>query len=331
MKKKLTVLLLCSVLAASGCGSAGSAGGTDSAAESTESTTSEESAGGEAEEAAPEEEADTGTTYDEAPIADTEMTAENAAEFVTLAEYKGIEIELPADTAIETGMVAGIDYVGTIDGTAFEGGTGSYDLEIGSHSFIDDFEDQLVGHKAGEKVDVNVTFPEDYGSEELAGKDAVFAVTINKVYRSTPDMVLSDIVAHSKVLQYPKDITDNWMQYLIDQYSSMSQTDSTASSDTKKPETLAELAELTNIDEETLKQQMLTNAKAGVVARAILFAEGVTREDELYTETLSSLLETSGLGSVETAVQNGIPEFQIYYIGDIQTAQKIIVNNQKTA
>lgn len=86
------------------------------------------------------------------------------------------------DKAIENGDTAVIDYEGFVDGVAFEGGKAEgYSLEIGSHSFIDTFEDQLVGKKAGEEVEVNVTFPAEYHAEELAGKPAVFQVKINEV------------------------------------------------------------------------------------------------------------------------------------------------------
>ena len=78
-----------------------------------------------------------------------------------------------------------IDYVGKIDGTAFDGGSTNgqgTDLEIGSGSYIDDFEDQLVGAHPGDEVEVTVTFPDDYGAADLAGKEAVFDVTVNGIY-----------------------------------------------------------------------------------------------------------------------------------------------------
>ncbi len=92
--------------------------------------------------------------------------------------------ELNDKTPIEEGDVANIDYTGTLDGKAFDGGSAEgYDLEIGSGTFIDGFEDGLIGKKVGEKVKLNLTFPEDYASKELAGKDVVFDVTINSAVR----------------------------------------------------------------------------------------------------------------------------------------------------
>ncbi len=97
------------------------------------------------------------------------------------------ELERAARTVTKTGKAAKgdtavIDFEGFIDGVAFEGGKGeNYDLELGSGSFIPGFEDQLIGHKAGEDVDVEVTFPENYQAEDLAGKPAVFKCHIHEV------------------------------------------------------------------------------------------------------------------------------------------------------
>lgn len=130
---------------------------------------------------------------------------------VTLGEYKGVEVkkaeavvtdedvenELTAarkkngrlvdveDGAIEDGDNTIIDFTGYIDGKTFDGGAGTdYPLVIGSHSFIEGFEDQLIGKKKGETCDVNVTFPAEYHADELAGKPAKFVVTIKEVKRN---------------------------------------------------------------------------------------------------------------------------------------------------
>lgn len=94
------------------------------------------------------------------------------------------------DRAAATGDTVNIDYVGTIDGVEFDGGSAKgYDLELGSGTFIDGFEDQIVGHTPGETFDVNVTFPDNYGSTDLAGKDAVFSTTLNYINETvTPEL-----------------------------------------------------------------------------------------------------------------------------------------------
>ncbi len=86
------------------------------------------------------------------------------------------------DREIEMNDIAVIDYEGFLDGVPFEGGKGEdYSLTIGSHTFIDTFEDQLIGKKPGDEVDVNVTFPEEYHSEDLKGKPVTFKVVIKEV------------------------------------------------------------------------------------------------------------------------------------------------------
>ncbi len=94
-------------------------------------------------------------------------------------DYKEIVIK---DGKIESGDIAVIDFEGFKDGVAFEGGKSeNYSLTIGSNTFIPGFEDQLIGHKSGDEVDVNVSFPEDYHAEDLAGEPVVFKVKIHEV------------------------------------------------------------------------------------------------------------------------------------------------------
>ena len=96
------------------------------------------------------------------------------------------------DRAAADGDTVNIDYVGRIDGVAFDGGDtkgSGADLTLGSGTYIDDFEDQIVGHTPGETFDVTVTFPEDYGNEDLNGKEAVFETTLNYIKESvTPEL-----------------------------------------------------------------------------------------------------------------------------------------------
>lgn len=97
-------------------------------------------------------------------------------------QEKNARIETKEAGEVENGNIAVIDFKGFVDGVAFEGGEGSnFELEIGSGTFIDNFESQLVGTKVGEKKEVNVTFPEAYGKEELNGKPALFEVTVKEI------------------------------------------------------------------------------------------------------------------------------------------------------
>lgn len=105
-------------------------------------------------------------------------------ELETVREQQINWVEEPEETAAENGHQVTIDFVGTIDGVAFDGGAAEgVDLELGSGRMIPGFEEGLLGAKSGEERDLNVSFPEDYGNAELAGKAAVFASTVTAVKR----------------------------------------------------------------------------------------------------------------------------------------------------
>ena len=149
-----------------------------------------------------------------------------ALDLVTLPAYDAIEVPLSAvtptdeavqeqvdnlvsaytqtvevtDRAIADGDTVSIDYVGSIDGVEFEGGsTGGAGtlVTIGVTQYIDDFLEQLIGHEPGESFDIEVTFPEDYGNEELNGKDAVFAITVNYIQETVVPEVTDEWVAET--------------------------------------------------------------------------------------------------------------------------------------
>lgn len=106
-----------------------------------------------------------------------------------------------AEQAAENGNAVLIDFLGRIDGTAFEGGAGEdFELELGSGRFIPGFEEQLLGVQAGDKRDVAVTFPEDYPAKEFAGKAAIFDVTVKEV-RTAADVAIDDAFAESLGLE----------------------------------------------------------------------------------------------------------------------------------
>ncbi len=112
------------------------------------------------------------------PVKDEEIDNE----IKTIRERNSRETEVEDNTPAEMGDVAKLDYEGFCDGVAFEGGKGeNYSLKLGSGSFIPGFEEQVAGHAIGEEFDVNVTFPTEYHSEELAGKAAVFKCKINGI------------------------------------------------------------------------------------------------------------------------------------------------------
>lgn len=137
---------------------------------------------------APTEEAAETEEVTETPEADATETPEvtEAADTTTTPEAtEAPSYSTDTSLTVKDGDTVNIDYVGKIDGTAFDGGSTNgqgTDLEIGSGSYIDDFEDQLVGAHPGDEVEVTVTFPDDYGAADRAGKEAVFDVTVNGIY-----------------------------------------------------------------------------------------------------------------------------------------------------
>ncbi|MBO5259457.1 MAG: trigger factor [Agathobacter sp.] len=115
------------------------------------------------------------------------------------------------DRPVAVGDTAVIDFEGFVDGVAFEGGKGeNHSLEIGSHSFIDTFEDQLVGKNVGDDVDVNVTFPEEYHAPDLAGKPALFKVKINEIKaKELPELddeFAQDVSEFDTLAEYKEDL-----------------------------------------------------------------------------------------------------------------------------
>ncbi|WP_188206337.1 trigger factor [Alkalibacillus aidingensis] len=113
---------------------------------------------------------------------DTTVTDEDVEEEIKALQEKQAELVVKEDGQVENGDTVVIDFEGFMDGEAFEGGSAeNHTLEVGSGSFIPGFEEQLVGKSAGEELDVEVNFPEDYQAEELAGKPATFKVKIHEV------------------------------------------------------------------------------------------------------------------------------------------------------
>lgn len=113
---------------------------------------------------------------------ETEVTDEDVQNELTSLQEQQAELVVKEEGTVENGDTVNIDFEGFVDGEAFEGGKAeNYSLEIGSGSFIPGFEEKLVGEKAGAEKDVDVTFPEEYHAEELAGKPAVFKVKIHDI------------------------------------------------------------------------------------------------------------------------------------------------------
>lgn len=226
MKKLAMVMMVASLSAMllTGCGNK---------AENTESTAAEESS----------QAAETAETEAEQKVYAEDSYVENlnVADYVELGEYIGLEASMVTpyvpeeqidsyidnvlaqnkerteikDRAVKEGDVTDISYVGKKDGVAFDGGTAdNYELVIGSHTFIDGFEDGVIGMKAGEVKDLNLTFPENYQNADLAGAEVVFTVTLNKIYEEKLPVLNDAFVAGLEI----EDVAtvDAYRQYVYD-------------------------------------------------------------------------------------------------------------------
>ncbi len=283
MKKRfLAVILTGAMLVLAGCGSNKQEGQTVTPIPSETIMPTEEPTNAPEATAAPTEEPtnipEVTAAPTEAPDAEDNTQTEEAV--VTLVEYKGLTLyevdssvvaeemhnmmnEFAEFVAVERAAVEGdtvnINYVGKYpDGVAFEGGTDDSeegtDLELGSDSFIDGFEDGLIGAVAGEIRDLKLTFPENYSSEELAGKEVIFTVTVNAVmektvpemtdafvkenlgFQTTAELILAlydslnmdsyieqiseTVIGGSTVENYPMDVIEEEKKTMIDYYTS---------------------------------------------------------------------------------------------------------------
>lgn len=147
----------------------------------------------------------------QAPVEVTDEEVENELKRQQDANGK---IQDVTDRPVADGDMIKLDFAGTVDGEAFDGGTATdYDLTVGSHSFIPGFEEQLVGMNVGEEKDVEVTFPEDYHEKKLAGKPAVFHCKVNsvktKVLPELNDAFADEVSEFSTLDEYKADIRKN--------------------------------------------------------------------------------------------------------------------------
>ncbi len=143
-----------------------------------------------------------------------EVTEEEVNEAIETERKNSARTVSVDDRPVQDGDTTVIDFEGFVDGEAFEGGKGeNYPLTIGSHSFIDNFEEQLIGKSINEEVEVNVTFPEDYHAENLKGKPALFKVTIKEIKENQlPDLddeFAEEVSAYDTFAEYKESVKKN--------------------------------------------------------------------------------------------------------------------------
>ena len=313
---------------------------------------------------------------------------------VKLGTYKGIEVEKidttvsglevdeeidrvrrqnarkidVTDRAAKDGDITNINFEGFVDGVAFEGGKGeNYSLTLGSKSFIPGFEDQIVGHEIGEEFDVNVTFPEDYHSEDLKGKAAVFKCKLNSLQEEQlpelDDEYVSDISDAETVDAYKENIRKQLEEKkekqaknktenaAIEKLMETSEMDIPASMIEGQQESMLNefkqqlsmqgmsfdmYSQYTGLNEETMLEQVKPEAEKRVKSRLVLEAVAKAENIEVTDEDLDKKLE-------EMAAMYGIEVDKFKgYIGDkeresikkdiaVEKAADFIVANIKEA
>ncbi len=162
----------------------------------------------------------------EMPKALTETTDDAVQSEIdkAVAQFATQEKDTDTSRVAEKGDKVNIDYTGTVDGVEFEGGKAAgYDLTLGSNAFIPGFEDAVIGHKTGENFDINVTFPEDYGTEgtergELNGKAAVFNITINHMYTTNTPEFNDEFVKenYGEIYSSAQEMRDDYRKLIIE-------------------------------------------------------------------------------------------------------------------
>ncbi|GAA6493505.1 hypothetical protein K280104A7_30690 [Candidatus Bariatricus faecipullorum] len=326
-----------------------------------------------------------------AVLALTGCSGEISNDYITISQYKGVEAEAgdttevtdeDVDTQIdstrqmyaelenvdrpaENGDTVTIDYVGTLNGEAFEGGSSEdYQLELGSGTFIDGFEDGIVGHSAGETFDLNLTFPDDYGSTDLAGKDVVFTVTLKTVsisnvpelndefvqsvsedsstveeYRKEVRRMLEDNYAESAQLTLTENawsaVMDNTevKQYpdgAVDEMKNTIREQYQNMADSYGMEFADFLSSYMGMDEDTFEEQLQTAAenqvKQDLIVDLIIDEENLDVSDAALEEIYNQYVEDYGFSSLDD-LKSAATEEELEDMARLQIVQEFIVDN----
>lgn len=326
-----------------------------------------------------------------AVLALTGCSGEISNDYITISQYKGVEAEAgdttevtdeDVDTQIdstrqmyaelenvdrpaENGDTVTIDYVGTLNGEAFEGGSSEdYQLELGSGTFIDGFEDGIVGHSAGETFDLNLTFPDDYGSTDLAGKDVVFTVTLKTVsisnvpelndefvqsvsedsstveeYREEVRQMLEDNYAESAQLTLTENawsaVMDNTevKQYpdgAVDEMKNTIREQYQNMADSYGMEFADFLSSYMGMDEDTFEEQLQTAAenqvKQDLIVDLIIDEENLDVSDAALEEIYNQYVEDYGFSSLDD-LKSAATEEELEDMARLQIVQEFIVDN----
>lgn len=209
--------------------------------------------------------------------------------------------------------IANIDYVGSIDGVEFEGGSGkNYDLNLADSTFISGFAEEIVGHSVGETFDVNVTFPKDYASKTLAGKPAVFVTTINYLTEKVIPEYNLDYVKKNTDFDNIEDYENSVKELVTDEKEKQADIDNrkTVFNNIIKSSKVIEYPSKeykTRLESISDEKQTKLQVKNELVLYAIAKDEGIKITNTNYKKYVENILNESGISVDDFETQIGIP------------------------
>ena len=328
MKAKIIPLLLAAAMLTA-CGGSSASGDSGQATEGTETAEAVSST-------------EEGTESESGPLVSDDTIEYDPADYCTLGEWKGLTLTLTGDyevtdadieeevktrisqvgtsyketdkTEVEDGDIVDIDYEGKKDGVAFDGGTAQgYHLTIGSGTFIPGFEDGLIGVKVGETVDLPLTFPEEYHSEELAGQEVVFTVTVNAIVEEEEPELTDEFVTEN----FQASSVESWKESLRESLESQAASQKETDEREAALKALEETCEVSGFPEGLLEErqkqakEMYASQAAsyGIDLATMLSFYGMTEED-LDSELASTAEEncTQEIILLAIAQEEGLEE-----------------------
>lgn len=297
---------------------------------------------------------------DEVSVEDSEVDAQ-----LTSLQERFAELVVKEDGSVENGNTAVIDFEGFKDGVAFEGGKGeNYPLEIGSGSFIPGFEEQLVGLKAGEEKDIEVTFPENYGAADLAGAPVVFKVKVHEIKEKTLPEINDDLIKDAEINDV--DTVEAFREYTVNNITKQKESDADRkfendmltklmeNTPVEIPEAmisdelnsmvqdfaqrlaqqgfpLDQYFQMTGLDEDKLREQMQPEAKSKVHVRLVL--DAIANAEDLKVEDKDVEVEYESIanqyGMEVDKVKEAINKDALVYDLRLQKAVALVKENVK--
>lgn len=276
---------------------------------------------------------------------DREVTEEDVDARIKREQEAQAELVIKEDEAAENGDTVVIDFEGFLGEETFEGGKGeNYSLELGSNSFIPGFEEQLVGTKAGDSKDITVTFPEDYQAEDLAGKEAVFKVTVHEVKaKELPE--LDD--------EFAKDVDDSVesLAELKEKYrAELTETKEKAAEDAKDEAAIrqavenAEIVELPHsmVHDEVHRSmdEFLNNMQRQGISPEMYYQLTGSTEADLHTQfegeaetrvktnlVIEAIAKAEGLEATEEDIENEIKELSEAYNMPVDQIKRVLTED----